>query len=433
MKKIIIICLFIVFSACAIWPCGPYFNDMYIFKQSERDLFAYPKIDAYGQIEFLVNKFYPKDADLNGDSENIDSAEISGEKIIGNSEIEELTISLKNNKNIDLIVADFVEFRKNLKKFIRQKKSSYKNYYYDGIVDSEEEIFRNYEKYPLKEKFSVDFESNNLKNLPAEFNMYIDGAVKYHNDEFDSSIKIWKQLLEIPDNERKYKSVWAAFMIAKAYLSIHDTSNADSYFILTRQLVEQGFYDSLNLGDESYGWQALAQYESGSFIGAVHLYSQANDAGSLLQIYPQNISDSIIISICEDSLSRKILTIILLNTDYYSLSAIDSLKKLPTDIAADDCDKFAYIFYLNGDIEKTLEFLSFTKQNTPLTLWLKSQLALRTGNIEEAIAIKKNITDTEIFNKSERFFARNIKDKVNCEIGMLYLNQKKYKESLNCF
>ena len=53
--------------------------------------------------------------------------------------------------------------------------------------------------------------------LPAEFRIYLEGAVAFWRWNMDAAIAKWKQVLTLPAGQRRYRTTWAAFMLGKAY------------------------------------------------------------------------------------------------------------------------------------------------------------------------------------------------------------------------
>ncbi len=123
-----------------------------------------------------------------------------------------------------------------------------------------------------------------MRLVPKEFILYSEGAVAYHNNDFDAAIKKWKELLGLPEDQRKYRSVWSAFMIGKVYLSLEKDKEAIPYFEMARKLAAEGYKDSLNLAQESYGWQALAEYETGKYAVSINHYLKNIDVVSMYRV-----------------------------------------------------------------------------------------------------------------------------------------------------
>src|SRR5690606_13763662 len=109
--------------------------------------------------------------------------------------------------------------------------------------------------------------------IPREFAIYAEGASKYHAGEYDAAITKWKELLALPADQRKYKSVWAAFMIGRA-LRDTDATQANASFEQARALANEGYADPLALSGESYGWQGFIANSAGDIAAALEHYAK---------------------------------------------------------------------------------------------------------------------------------------------------------------
>ena len=101
--------------------------------------------------------------------------------------------------------------------------------------------------------------------LPAEFDSefaaYHKGAAAYLNQQWDEARAAWENLLKRPEQDRRYRTVWAVFMLGKVALKTKDFPTATQWFQRTRELAKAGFADSLGLAAESYGWEGRAEWK----------------------------------------------------------------------------------------------------------------------------------------------------------------------------
>ena len=74
--------------------------------------------------------------------------------------------------------------------------------------------------------------------LPAEFDSefadYHKGAAAYLNQQWDKARAAWENLLKRPEQDRHYRTVWAAFMLGKVSLKEKDFPTATQWFQRTR-------------------------------------------------------------------------------------------------------------------------------------------------------------------------------------------------------
>jgi hypothetical protein len=112
--------------------------------------------------------------------------------------------------------------------------------------------------------------------LPAEFAEYLAGALAYRDGRLAAARDHWRSLLALPEEQRHYRSTWAAFMLGQAALRAKPPAaeEAVSWFRRTRELASSGFADSLGLAVASLGWEARAEIVRRRFERAEALYAQ---------------------------------------------------------------------------------------------------------------------------------------------------------------
>jgi hypothetical protein len=106
-----------------------------------------------------------------------------------------------------------------------------------------------------------------LDAIPKEFSIYLRGAVAYRSGLGDQARERWKTLLALPADERKYKTIWAAWMLAR-------TSTADGeamqWYTKVKQYKKDGFPDSIKVTDKD--WTAFFSLKSGDYSTALTIY-----------------------------------------------------------------------------------------------------------------------------------------------------------------
>ena len=95
----------------------------------------------------------------------------------------------------------------------------------------------------------------------SEFADYHRGAGAFLNKDWEEARKAWEDLLKRPEQDRHYRTVWAAFMLGKLGLKTNDYQSASQWFERTREFAKAGFADSLGLAAESYGWEGRAEWK----------------------------------------------------------------------------------------------------------------------------------------------------------------------------
>src|SRR5258708_5197219 len=82
-------------------------------------------------------------------------------------------------------------------------------------------------KQPKQARAALDATASGTPTpLPAEFDSefadYHKGAVAYLNQKWDEARAAWENLLKRPEQDRHYRTVWAAFMLGKVALKEKD-------------------------------------------------------------------------------------------------------------------------------------------------------------------------------------------------------------------
>lgn len=200
---------------------------------------------------------------------------------------------------------------------------------------------------------------------------------------------MWAQLLALPEEKRVYRSVWAAYMIAKACLNVREQAHAIRYFEMARDLQEKGFKDSLDLGFSSYGWQALAEYEEGEYVESLHHYLKHMDISSIrwwcknISVLPEEEYKKVI----NDKLARKVFIAWYLSKNPWHMkgnmskgSVIqwlrDEIAENKISIDAQYVDKMALLYYNVGEYTTAQEWLASVDEPTALGRWVQAKLLL---------------------------------------------------------
>ena len=274
---------------------------------------------------------------------------------------------------------------------------------------------------------------------PAEFDSefadYHRGALAYRRGKshWDEARTAWEKLLSRPVGERKYRSVWAAFMLGKIAMKSGNLE-AVKWFQQTRALARAGFADSLGLAADSYGWEARSEWKQGHPEKAAPLYltqlalgdetavyslkaliPDREPVGGMLNYGPdaderekwsaeEKLADQqktarALQAAGRDPLLRRLVTSHILATEsnrsyYYGADVLtkshdrcahwlDSLKDLKGS-KIEDAEYLGWIAYANGDYKAAADWLAVAGAESPAACWLRAKLLLRAGKIGEA-------------------------------------------------
>jgi hypothetical protein len=274
--------------------------------------------------------------------------------------------------------------------------------------------------------------------LPAEFDSefadYHKGANAYLNKQWDETRKAWEDLLRRPEQDRHYRTVWAAFMLGKVGLKTSDFSGAIQWFEKTRELAKAGFADSLGLAADSYGWEGRAEWKQDHPEKAAPLFltqlglgdpsavvslkalipdrdpvegmlnygpKSAEDFGSWTDDQKQEEDQKELAKLknaAPNALLRRLITVHILATatsnEYFSdeeKAAASARCKRWLDIVrqlnigrVDDAEYLGWVAYNNGDYKGAAHWLELANGDSGAALWLKAKLQLRAGKIADA-------------------------------------------------
>jgi len=229
-----------------------------------------------------------------------------------------------------------------------------------------------------------------LAVLPAEFALYVRGAAAYRAEDYEKAIAHWSQLLELPREERRYRSTWAAFMLGKAWLHLNP-AKAVTFFEKTRALAGQDFRDSLDLASSSLGWQARAEEDSGNRAAAMHHYAELfksdvdrehrvgkTSLGFLCQrVFRESEIDPDLI---RDPLCCQITTSYLISGWKSPRSErmwLEVVRAAKPDTEIQGAGRLAWAAYSAGDMELAQQWVEVADAQCPYARWVQTKLLLR--------------------------------------------------------
>jgi hypothetical protein len=233
--------------------------------------------------------------------------------------------------------------------------------------------------------------------LPVEFADYLRGAIAYRLGRVDEARQHWLGVLALPKQQRRYRSVWAAYMLGKSWLE-EAPAKAVKWFVETRQLARSGFHDSQRLAVESIGWQARAELNRNRFKESVGLYLvqkhyEHRSAVNSLSVVAEVIlgaDDDVLAGALEDETLRRLVMARLAsqgrNTDvnWPQILVILENNTRPNTPGA---DRLAWIAYQQGDMKLTEQWLDRADNRSAITQWIRAKMLLRDGKPAEAAAL----------------------------------------------
>jgi hypothetical protein len=236
--------------------------------------------------------------------------------------------------------------------------------------------------------------------LPGEFEDYLRGAIAYHQDKPDVARAAWEKLLARPENERRLRSTWAAFMLGKLAME-KDPGTAVRWFDRTRELAAKGFSDPLGLAQSSFGWQARTEAGRRRPDAALKLYLLQEKAGeptavdSIRRVCRGAAGDPAALQrLARSAEVRPVFTAWVLSVwtreDYDGPLDPEPARKWLAALRAagvtkaDGADRLAWAAYRAGDFAAAEDWLKRAPADSPMARWTRAKLLLRAGKVEEA-------------------------------------------------
>lgn len=267
----------------------------------------------------------------------------------------------------------------------------------------------------------------------SEFADYHRGAGAFHNEKWDEAREAWESLLKRPEQDRHYRTVWAAFMLGRLALKIKDYPTAAQWFQRTREFAKAGFADSLGLAAESYGWEGRAEWKQerpekaaplfltqlalgdpSAVVSLKALIPDREPVDGLLNYGPEPDERSSwndeqkkeeeqkevskLKSAAQDPLLRRLVTVHILATatspDFYPSDS----EAAPVNRCArwlniiqqanlgriEDAEYLGWVAYNNGDYKGASHWLELSNGDSGAALWLRAKLQRRAGKLAEA-------------------------------------------------
>lgn len=221
-----------------VWACGPWFPD-WLLCQGDLELIRPPTTHYQNEVDRLTNEFSSTYVTI--------APETSRQEQTANKAIEDLRDALMEQSFPT----------KEIENTLRQHQASRE------AIQAYRKDFERYEAFLTSPWFRDEIKLPSLtpptvsQELPLEFSLYFRGAIKYHQNQLKQARKAWEDVLYLPDQDRHYRSTWAAFMLGRLDVD-QDPDQAISRFRQVRKLVDEGYRDSLGLGAASLGWEARA-------------------------------------------------------------------------------------------------------------------------------------------------------------------------------
>lgn len=251
--------------------------------------------------------------------------------------------------------------------------------------------------------------SAEITALPREFALYAAGARSFRASDYTKARESFSALLELPETDRRFKTVWAAYMLGKCAAAERDHASAANWFARTRELALAGFVDSTGLAAASFGEEGRIAYQNKAWLTACEHYlrhyatGDTTAASSLEFTAIRALVDSdpeVLASFAASPGPRAAMTAHLLgraqapnewgervpvrqHTQNDLRRWLVALEKSNAPHAA-EAAPFALIAYSAGAYDDCARWLELAPADHTGARWLRIKLALRDGRVAEA-------------------------------------------------
>lgn len=258
--------------------------------------------------------------------------------------------------------------------------------------------------------------------LPREFADYFAGAIAWHQGDSVAAWECWNRVLSLPEPERRYKSTWAAFMLAQYFESPTNDPGDDEamkYFERVRTMAKSGFADSAGLAVAGVGGEARIYLHRKNYERAIELYLEQFAAGddsavislrltAAAALNEGNATPGRLKSLAQNPRTRRVITAYLISRHPYndrSETATDPDAKKFFDrtdnwLAAveaagvknvESAEEFALAAYQASDVDAAQRWIK-RADGSPVAQWLQAKLDLRAGKIADAAALLAKVS-----------------------------------------
>lgn len=288
-----------------------------------------------------------------------------------------------------------------------------------------------------------------LHELPAEMRRYLAGAHAWHTGDGPKASREWLELMKMPADQRRLRSVWAAFMLGRTAIG-RDNADVQRWFEVTRTLASTGFADRLGLAASSWGWQARA-VRDGTPAGQVRevgLYVQQVKAGdhsgfvSLRLIVPGMMEQTAVLdAAAADPVARRVLTAWLLSylrgSEHRTVLAqkwLEAIERQAPKMVA-DADRLAWLHCRLGQYDLCQRWLDRAQPADAVADWLRAKLALRAGKLDQAAKLLRSAARAfpldESWANGDEFEDDKPQARAQGELALVLLPRRNYLEAFD--
>ena len=240
-------------------------------------------------------------------------------------------------------------------------------------------------------------------DFPADVSDYVEAARLHAVGLTADARTLWNSILERPPGERRLRSAWAAWMLAKTSA---DQTECFAWYERVETEIQAGATDAVGLRGAAKGWRAG---KSSDPILAMRFYYDAFAGGKeSAAIDLRRVSDKILQTgnteifntAATDPLIRRLINLTL-------HASLDGPRQMPVESPPpgerqmppvgwltaleahasgplDDGARVAWALYSAGRNDEARKWLDLSAKSDPLGIWLQAKFDLRDGKLDEA-------------------------------------------------
>ncbi len=298
-----------------------------------------------------------------------------------------------------------------------------------------------------------------IAELPEEFRRYLLAAAAYHQSDYDRAQAGFEHVLALPAAERHYRSVWAAYMLARMSIPDDRYDRLAPRFRRVRDLVDGGFVDSAGLAAASYGWEAWVARAAGRDRRAVDLYRtqlSTGDVGAAASL--REIADDYLdpdhperlLGAATDPVLQRLVTRRVASLHRAASSQTLALTERWLDAVQaggprviDDAAHLAWLAYRANDMVHAQRWLAHARPGL-IARWLQAKLYLRAGEVERGRSLLEQLAtvmpaDVGRFHSGRWGFDTSYTHDTDAarelwaELGVIRLREEQFVGALDAF
>jgi hypothetical protein len=281
------------------------------------------------------------------------------------------------------------------------------------------------------------------RNAPAELVDYYQGADAWRRGDDAAARAAWTRLLARPEVERRRRTVWARYMLARLDERQQAYAAAQQGYREVAALVSAGFPDGVGLVEAAYGRETRVAWRAGAPVGEVlRRYLETGDTDSVRQVCAEVATSGDLGAAAADDLAARLVTAWMVAfpaaVDEARVEAWSRALGPRADVAG--ADRLGLILYQWGRYDAAKGMID-RAGDKPIARWVRSKLLLRAGDVagadRELAAAAASLPDVE-WGRS--WIAReNFEEPMNprraalAELGALRLRQGERVAAFNAF